>query len=97
MLIESEHSMAREDRDGSATKMGFITFASCLSWKSDLRVRETTNRHSRFWLKAGVHKRIKDAIVVAFRPIVHNSGIHDEVQNLGLTPPNHGQTASRQE
>jgi hypothetical protein len=29
---------------------------------------------------------------VAFVPIVHNSGSHGEVQNLGLTPPNHGQT-----
>jgi hypothetical protein len=29
---------------------------------------------------------------VAFVPTVHNSGSHGEVQNLGLTPPNHGQT-----
>jgi hypothetical protein len=29
---------------------------------------------------------------VAFVPIVHNSGSHGEAQNLGLTPPNHGQT-----
>ena len=29
--------------------------------------------------------------MVAFLPIVHRSGSHDEVQNLGLTPPNHGQ------
>jgi hypothetical protein len=29
---------------------------------------------------------------VAFVLIVHNSGSYGEVQNLGLTPPNHGQT-----
>ncbi len=29
---------------------------------------------------------------VAFVPIIHNSGSHGEVQNLGLTPPIHGQT-----
>jgi hypothetical protein len=34
---------------------------------------------------------IKDAMVVAFVPVVHNSGSHGEVQYLGLTPPNHGQ------
>jgi hypothetical protein len=30
MLIESEHSMAREDRDGSGTEIGFIAFVSSL-------------------------------------------------------------------
>jgi hypothetical protein len=29
---------------------------------------------------------------VDLAPIVHNSGRHGELQNLGLTPPNHGQT-----
>jgi hypothetical protein len=29
---------------------------------------------------------------VDFAPIVHNSGSHGELQNLGLTPPNYGQT-----
>jgi hypothetical protein len=28
MLIESEHSMAREHNDGSATKMEFMAFVS---------------------------------------------------------------------
>jgi hypothetical protein len=28
MLMESEHNMAREDRDGSATEMVFMTFVS---------------------------------------------------------------------
>jgi hypothetical protein len=28
MLIESEHSMAREDRDGSETVMEFMAFVS---------------------------------------------------------------------
>jgi hypothetical protein len=28
MLIESEHSMAREDKDGSATEMEFMAFVS---------------------------------------------------------------------
>jgi hypothetical protein len=35
---------------------------------------------------------IRFVMVVAFVPIVHNSGSHGEVQNLGLTPPNHAQT-----
>jgi hypothetical protein len=30
MLMESEHSMAREDRDGSATEMEFMAFVSSL-------------------------------------------------------------------
>jgi hypothetical protein len=29
MLIESEHSMAREDKDGSGTEMEFMGLASC--------------------------------------------------------------------
>jgi len=28
MLIEREHSIAREDRDGSATEMGYMAFVS---------------------------------------------------------------------
>jgi hypothetical protein len=28
MLMQSEHSMAREDRDGSATEMGYMAFVS---------------------------------------------------------------------
>jgi hypothetical protein len=28
MLMESEHSIAREDRDGSATEMGYMAFVS---------------------------------------------------------------------
>jgi hypothetical protein len=36
-------------------------------------------------------------MVVAFLPIVHNSGSHDEVQNLGLTSPNHRQTLDKAE
>jgi hypothetical protein len=28
MLMESEHSMAREDRDGSGTEMEFMAFVS---------------------------------------------------------------------
>jgi D-mannonate dehydratase len=35
---------------------------------------------------------IKDVMVVAFVPIVHNSGSYGEVEDLGLTPPDHGQT-----
>jgi hypothetical protein len=34
---------------------------------------------------------IKDVMVVAAVPVVHNSGSQGEVQYLGLTPPNHGQ------
>ena len=37
-----------------------------------------------------MHKWTKNAVVVAFLPIVHNSGSHDEVKNLGLTTPNQG-------
>jgi hypothetical protein len=31
MLIEREHSIAREDRDGSATEMGNMAFVSFVS------------------------------------------------------------------
>ena len=47
---------------------------------------------SQFSLWAGLHNEIKDVMGVAFMRIVHDFGSHGDVQNLGLTPPNHGQT-----
>jgi hypothetical protein len=41
MLIESEHSIAREEKDGSGTEMEFMLFVSCLFGESNLRVRES--------------------------------------------------------
>ncbi len=55
-------------------------------------MQQPRNGRSRFSLTAGCHNVIKVVMVVAFVPIVHNSGSHGEVQNLGLTPPNHGQS-----
>jgi hypothetical protein len=88
MQIESEQSMAREDRDGSGTEMVFMAFASCLV--GECKVYENPrNRDSRFSLTAGFHEWIEEVMVVAFGWVVHDSGGQDEVQNLGLTPPYH--------
>jgi hypothetical protein len=55
MLIESEHSMAREDSDGSGTEMEFMAFASC--FVGECKVYENPrNRGSRFSLTAGFHE-----------------------------------------
>jgi hypothetical protein len=91
MLMESEHSMAREDRDGCETEIEFMAFVSC--FVGEYKVYENPrNRGSRFSLTAGPHEWAEEVMVVAFVRIVHDSGGRDEVQNLGLTPPNHGQT-----
>jgi hypothetical protein len=55
MLIESEHSMAREDRDGSGTEMKFMAMPPVL-WGSifwDPRIVRT--KPSRFSLSTGLH------------------------------------------
>jgi hypothetical protein len=44
MLIESEHSMARDERDGSETAAEFMAFASCSYGSSNLRVQEPEER-----------------------------------------------------
>jgi hypothetical protein len=40
MLMESEHSMAREDREGSGTEIEFMAFVSCSFEESNMRVGE---------------------------------------------------------
>jgi hypothetical protein len=52
MLIESEHSMAREDRDGSATEIEFMAFFSFV-WGVFCKYKNPRNRHSRFPLTVG--------------------------------------------
>jgi hypothetical protein len=44
MLMESEHNMAREDKEGSAREIEFTAFVSCLFGESNLRVRESEGR-----------------------------------------------------
>jgi len=51
-----------------------------------LEVQEPRIRLSRFSLTVGFDEWIRDLMVVALVPIVHNPGSHDEVQNLVLTP-----------
>jgi hypothetical protein len=54
MLIESEHSMAREEREGSGTVMEFMAFASCLFGESNWRVRESEKQTFSFLANGGV-------------------------------------------
>jgi hypothetical protein len=75
--MESEHSMAREDRDGSGTVMEFMACISCLFGESNWRVREPEKQRFSILANTGFYKWIKDVMVVAFLPIVHNSGSHE--------------------
>jgi hypothetical protein len=44
MLIESEHNMAREDKEGSEMTMEFTAFASYSCGNSNLRVQESEEK-----------------------------------------------------
>jgi hypothetical protein len=41
MLMESEQSMAREDREGSGAVVEFMAFVSCILGESNLRARKS--------------------------------------------------------
>jgi hypothetical protein len=43
MLIESEHSMAREDRDGSGVEMEFMAISPGFFWEFFLGRQEREN------------------------------------------------------
>jgi hypothetical protein len=89
MLMESEHSMAREDKEGSGTVMEFMALPPVYLGKVIGGYENPRSRGSRFSLTAGFHEWAKDMMVVVFVPIVPNTAAHDEVQNLGLTLLNH--------
>jgi hypothetical protein len=76
--------MAREDRDGSATGMGYMAFVSFVG-RVFREYKNPGNRRSRFSLTAVFHNVINAVMMVTSVPIVHNSGSHDEVQNLVLS------------
>jgi hypothetical protein len=44
--MESEHSMAREDSDGSETATVFMAIVSCFFEESNLRIRGSEKRES---------------------------------------------------
>jgi hypothetical protein len=54
MLIEREHSIAREERVGSGTVTEFMAFAPCLFGESNWRVRESEKKTFSFLANGGV-------------------------------------------
>jgi hypothetical protein len=53
MLMGMEHSIAREEREGSGTVMELMAFASCLFGESNWRVRESEKQTFSFLANGG--------------------------------------------